>query len=87
MTGETCHMRITYHKQAIKVLERLDVPTKQRIKKGIEAMPLGDIVRLQGHTELYRLRVGDWRIVFTYPEPDVTLIERISPRGDVYKGV
>jgi len=81
-------MKITYRKQAAKELERTDVSTKQRIKQGIEKIPVGDIKRLQGHTELYRLRIGDWRIVFSNPDNDNVVIERISPRGDVYnKGV
>ena len=33
----------------------------------------------------YRLRVGDWRILFSYPEDGIILIEKIGPRGDVYK--
>ena len=79
-------MKITYAKQAIKVIARLDSPTKQRIRRGISDIPLGDIKRLQGHTELYRLRVGDWRILFSYPDAETVLIERVSPRGEAYKG-
>jgi mRNA interferase RelE/StbE len=78
---------IVYYKQAIKALERTDAATRQKIKQGIEDIPKGDIKKLQGHTELYRLRIGDWRIVFSYPDSDTVLIEKISSRGDVYKGV
>ena len=49
-------------------------------------MPKGDIVPLSGSTRLYRLRVGDWRVVFSYPHENAVLIEKIAPRGDVYKG-
>jgi mRNA interferase RelE/StbE len=80
-------MNITYYKQAVKTLERMDAATKQRIKQGIEGIPKGDIKKLQGHTELYRLRVGDWRIVFSYPDNETVLVEKISPRGEIYKGV
>ena len=80
-------MKVTYAKLALKTLERLDVPTKQRIRQGIHSIPAGDIKRLQGHTELYRLRVGDWRVVFSYPDANTVLIERVSPRGEAYKGV
>ncbi len=78
---------ISYSKQAVKTLNSLDVPTRQRIGRGIEKIPEGDIKKLQGHTELYRLRIGDWRIVFSYLDGNTALIERISPRGDAYKGV
>jgi mRNA interferase RelE/StbE len=80
-------MNITYYKQAVKTLERMDATTKQRIRQGIEGIPKGDIKKLQGHMELYRLRVGDWRIVFSYPDNETVLIEKISPRGEIYKGV
>ena len=79
-------MKITYSKGAIKELGRLDALTKQRIRQGIHRIPAGDIKRLQGHTELYRFRVGDWRILFSYPIANIVLVERISPRGGAYKG-
>ena len=80
-------MNVVYYKQAVKTLERIDPGTKQRIKQGIDGIPKGDIKKLQGHAELYRLRVGDWRIVFSYPDTETILIEKISPRGEIYKGV
>ena len=78
-------MKITYARQAVKAIERLDADTKQRIKHSIYGIPLGDIKRLRGHAELYRLRIGDWRVLFSYPDTDTVLIERISPRGEAYK--
>ena len=80
-------MKITYAKLARKSLDRLDGPTKQRIRRGIHGIPSGDIKRLRGNTDLFRLRVGDWRVLFSYPDTDTVLIERISPRGGAYKGV
>jgi mRNA interferase RelE/StbE len=80
-------MKTIFYKQAVKTLERIDSTAKQRIKKGVDGIPKGDIKKLQGHTELYRLRVGDWRIVFSYPDDETILIEKVSPRGDIYKGV
>lgn len=80
-------VEIEYSKRAIKAIAGMDKPTKQRIKLGIEGIPKGDIKKLQGHTDLYRLRVGDWRIVFSYPDNETVLIEKIAPRGEIYKGV
>ena len=79
-------MRIDYSKAAVKYISGLDKPSKQRIKNGIEGIPNGDIKPLSGSTRLYRLRVGDWRIVFSYPDDKTVLIEKIAPRGGVYKG-
>jgi mRNA interferase RelE/StbE len=80
-------MMATYSTQAVKTLERMDASTKQRIREGVSKIPAGDIVKLQGHTNLYRLRVGNWRVVFSYVEADKVLVEKIAPRGQVYKGV
>ncbi len=80
-------MKVTYSKQAVKTLERVDATTKQRIRAGINGIPAGDIVKLQGHDALYRLRVGNWRVVYSYVEQDKILVETIAPRGQVYKGV
>ena len=79
-------MEITYSRAAVKVINSMDRATKQRIKAGIEKLPNGDIKPLQGSKGSYRLRVGEWRILFSYPERDTILIEKIGPRGGVYKG-
>jgi mRNA interferase RelE/StbE len=77
-------MNITYTKQASKSIARLDTPTKQRIRQGIHKLPAGDVTRLKGHINLYRLRVGDWRVLFTMTA-DKILVENVLPRGDAYK--
>ena len=78
-------MRIEYAHAAVKVINGMDRPTKQRIKAGIEKLPQGDIKPYKGSPGTYLLRVGDWRILFSYPEDDTILIEKIGPRGGVYK--
>lgn len=80
-------MDIAYSKQAVKAINGMDSRTKQRMKAAIESIPAGDIKPLKGSKGSYRLRVGDWRIIFSYPAKDTALIEKIAPRGEVYKGV
>lgn len=80
-------MEISYARAAVKVINGMDKATKQRIKAAVEKIPAGDIKPLKGSNGSYRLRVGGWRILFSYPEHDIILIEKIGPRGDVYKGV
>lgn len=36
-------MQIEYSKKAVKYINTLDRPTKQRIKEGIEKLPFGDL--------------------------------------------
>ncbi len=39
-----------------------------------------------GEPDLYRLRVGSWRIIFfRFDSIRIISIEKIGPRGDVYK--
>lgn len=78
-------MRVEYAHAAVKGINGMDRPTKQRIKAGIEKLPHGDIKPYKGSPGTYWLRVGDWRILFSYPEDDTILIEKIGPRGGVYK--
>ena len=78
--------KFEYSKQAAKVIKGLDRPSKQRIKKCVEKIPKGDIKPLKGSKDVYRLRVGDWRILFSYLDGGV-YVRKIEPRGDVYKEV
>lgn len=80
-------MNIVYSKRAVKVINGLDKPTKKRIRDAVESIPKGDIIPLQGTKDRYRLRIGGWRIIFAYKGDDGILIDKVSPRGDAYKGV
>ena len=77
-------MKIEYSKKAVKYINSADKPTKRRLKEAIEKMPSGDIKRLKGIEEAYRLRVGDLRVLFTL-ENDTIYIDNIIPRGQAYK--
>jgi mRNA interferase RelE/StbE len=69
----------------MKVIDRVDAVTKKRIGEAIRLIPKGDIKSLQGTSGVYRLRIGNWRIIFKQPDEDTILIENIAPRGQVYK--
>ena len=77
-------MNIEYSKKAVKYINSADKPTKRRLKEAIEKIPSGDIKRLKGIEEAYRLRVGDLRVLFTL-ENDTIYIDNIIPRGQAYK--
>lgn len=79
-------MDITLSKKAEKTLKLQDKATKERILRAILAIPTGDIQPFRGSEGTYRLRVGGWRILFSYQDKNSVLIEKIAPRGDVYKG-
>lgn len=77
-------MRIEYSKKAVKYIDSTDKPTKKRLKEAIEKIPFGDIKKLQGIENGYRLRVGDLRVLFSI-EDDTIYIDNIIPRGQAYK--
>ena len=77
-------MNISYSKQALKFLEKQNLTTRQRIVNAINLIPAGDIKKLQG-VDGYRLRVGDFRIIFNRIA-NAIYVERIESRGQVYKG-
>lgn len=75
-------MDIRYSKQAEKFLKRQDVVTRKRIRNSIQELPSGDVKKLQGRNG-YRLRVGDYRVIFDNVG-NVVYVERIHNRGQVY---
>lgn len=77
-------MHIEYSKNAVKYINASDKPTKRRLKEAIEKIPSGDIKKLQGIDNGYRLRVGDLRVLFSI-EDDIMYIDNIIPRGQAYK--
>ena len=77
-------MPIEYSKKAVKYINSADRPTKKRLKESIEKIPFGDIKKLQGVEDGYRLRVGDLRVLFSM-EDDKIYIDNIIPRGQAYK--
>ena len=47
--------------------------------------PALDVKKLRGEP-FYRLRVGNWRVIFDRQEAvKIIAIEKIKPRGDAYK--
>ncbi len=77
-------MQIEYKKKAVKYINSVDKQTKCRLKEAIEKIPFGDIKKLAGLENEYRLRVGDLRVLFSL-ENDIITINDIKPRGQVYK--
>ena len=57
----------------------------QYSKQALNLLPAGDVKALQGRND-YRLRVGDYRIIFDI-NGNILLIEAIGNRGQIYKGV
>ncbi len=78
---------IQVSRPAQKALRRLP-SERARLLRGISALPAGDVVRLQGATDEFRLRIGDWRVRFRvdYTARLITVVA-IAPRGQAYRGL
>ena len=77
--------KIKYEKDCLKYLEKLDRNTQVRIINAISQLPFGNVKKLQGNIANYRLRVGNYRIVFSKDDENLISIIKIAPRGEVYK--
>ena len=77
-------MRIVITKLAQKQIKALDGKTKERIKNAILELPMGDVNKLKGYETKYRLRVGDYRVIYDQTANDVE-IRAVLPRGEAYK--
>lgn len=77
--------------QARKKLQSLPRSERFRLAEKIEQLGANpdsqelDVKKLEG-VPYYRLRVGNWRVIFDRNETvQVIAIEKIKPRGDAYK--
>lgn len=78
---------VTFEKAAVKFLRKQNQSTQERLMRAIKQLPNGtDIKKLQGYDYLYRIRVGNMRILYSVKEElKIINIENIDNRGDVYK--
>jgi mRNA interferase RelE/StbE len=70
----------------VKRLERTSPDVARRIRSKIDRLTndlADDVKRLTNYSLEYRLRVGDWRVLFNV-DGDTISIERISHRSDAY---
>lgn len=77
---------VIYTKRAMKNIKSLDSRVKDRVKDGIKKIPFGDIKKLQGYSNLYRLRVGDYRVIYEIWDEGI-VIDAVLPRGEAYKSL
>ncbi len=77
-------------RQPQRILRRLPRDLRHRLDQAIRALPNdprpSGCKKLAGYDNLYRLRVGDWRISYAIEEDRlVILVLEVAPRGDAYR--
>jgi mRNA interferase RelE/StbE len=82
--------RIEYSRDAARTLARIDRATSRRIRDKVEQLAAepealaANLRALKGPGGLKRLRVGDWRVIFTETLVVIS-VQKVAPRGSVYE--
>ncbi len=79
--------QIEFKPRAIKDLRALPTTTQRRLIRKIAALQndlSGDVKKLTNFTPEYRLRVGDYRVLFEV-EADKIIVYRLLHRKDAYQ--
>jgi mRNA interferase RelE/StbE len=80
---------VTYSRDATKALMKMPANIAKPIRSKIEqyasdpASLANNVIVMKGQTGIYRLRVGDWRVIFA-EDGKVIAIIKIAPRGGVH---
>ncbi len=81
---------IQYERQAERAIDALDPEIRRRVLNAIGALAADprttrNVKALQGQPG-YRLRVGDWRVIYTLQDEVLTvLVIRVAHRRDAYR--
>ena len=82
---------VVFRKEALRTLRRMPRNIAEFIREKLEQVradpyaPNNNVTKLVGRPG-YRLRVGDWRVIYELENNQlVLLVIRIAPRGEVYE--
>ncbi|MEJ5308670.1 MAG: type II toxin-antitoxin system RelE/ParE family toxin [Anaerolineae bacterium] len=90
--SEPQHWEVVLAHQPERMLRRLPRGLLQRLDRLLSELaenprPAG-VKKLVGHLNLYRVRLGDWRVIYAIEDEQlVVLVIRIAPRGEAYRGL
>ncbi len=83
---------VEFRPTARKAIDRLDKAVFRRIMLRIDALAASPrpsrCVKLAGHDSLYRIRVGDWRIVYEVDDSrSILTVTIVAHRRESYRGL
>ena len=83
---------VTFSSSAKKSLKKFDKRLAEQINKGLARLvdgdPSVDVKKMQGQEELYRLRIGDYRIIYeVHHHVIIVHVVKIGHRKDVYGNI
>ncbi len=90
MSNTAPKWQVIIAKRPQKMLRRVPRPLRRKMHELIWSLAENPILRgakkLAGYRNMYRLRVGDWRIVYVIQEKElIVLIVTVAPRGGAYR--
>jgi mRNA interferase RelE/StbE len=81
--------RVEFSKEAFKAYQKLSKGYQKSIDRILRLLTNRekvDIKPVEGERDIYRLRVGKYRILLKFLNKETTiLVVKIGPRGDIYK--
>jgi len=80
-------MKVLFQRNtALKFILKQPQKQKERLFAAMQRLPEGDVVPLAGTPGYYRLRVGEYRVVYAIDwENESVVVHNVGNRGDVYK--
>ena len=81
-------MRVELQKQPEKYLDKCPQKIQDKIKAALSDLEhlQGDIKKLRGRTDEYRVKLPPFRIIFIYDKTrKIVVVTKIDTRGDAYK--
>ena len=84
--------RVELAPAAARALRKLTAEVRRRIARRIDALAAqpraADATKIEGGDGLFRVRVGDYRIIYTvHDDVLLVLVVRIGHRSDIYKAM
>jgi mRNA interferase RelE/StbE len=81
---------VEFRRSAEKDLRRLDPVIQRRVLRAVDSLTdnprPGGCRKLQGSDNAFRIRAGDYRVVYTVDDSVlIVAIERVRHRGEVYR--
>ena len=82
--------RLEVSSQAERQIGRLPPDAQRRVLDALAGLtthpPTGDIMKLQGRRDEYRLRVGEWRVLFRRDRGErIVVVTAVRARGGAYQ--
>jgi mRNA interferase RelE/StbE len=82
--------QVIIHRKAEKTLKRLRGEMLERTRDAIRSLaedprPTG-YKKMSGYDNLYRIRVGNWRIIYAIEDDKlIVLVLEVAPRNSIYR--